>query len=254
MNPIDFPICLQTPDYMSTSESWHGHMPFGLALIDIIRPSRVVELGVYYGDSFFTWCQAIRFLLLNTSCTVTGIDTFQGDESMGEYDGDGARTIVVSRAQSFYPDFTTIIHNTFDASIDRFANESIDLLHHDGCHNYDAVKHDFESWLPKLSHKGIWIMHDTEPSHLETGQVIDGASIFWRELVERFPHQTFSFPHAHGLGLLYPHDPPSTTIEILTHMQHDQAARVQHFFALLGSRVSAAYTMRKMLYKRTDLA
>lgn len=254
-NPIDHPICLSAPDFMSNSTPWHGHMPFGMTLTDILRPSQIVELGVYCGDSFFAFCQSARILKLSGSIEITGIDTFEGDPSMGGYDGDSIKATVASRIQSYYPDFARLIIDTFDKALDTFPDGSIDLIHHDGDHSYDAVRHDFNSWLPKLSPTGIWIMHDTQATFVtETNTLVDGSSIFWKELVAQYPGRTFEFTHSHGLGLLAPNDFPSNTIEWFCQNASTLSGdRVRHFFSLLAARVTAAHTQRRMLYKQTDL-
>ena len=50
-----------------------------------------------------------------------------------------------------YASFSHLIRSTFDEALANFGAGSIDLLHIDGRHFYDDVRHDFESWQPKLS-------------------------------------------------------------------------------------------------------
>ena len=61
-----------------------------------------------------------------------------------------------------YSGFAQLVRSTFDDALPYFEDGSVDLLHIDGRHFYEDVKHDFDFWLPKLSDRGIVLLHDTD--------------------------------------------------------------------------------------------
>ena len=59
-----------------------------------------------------------------------------------------------------YSAFSSLVRTTFDDALGHFRDGSIDLLNLDGFHSRDAVRHDFETWLPKVSTRGVVLLHD----------------------------------------------------------------------------------------------
>ena len=178
------------PDLMVDS-AWLEHAPFGFWVVEALRPRMIVELGVHGGFSYSAFCQAVERLQLPARCFA--IDTWRGDEHAGYY-GDDVYDAVCSHNRR-YDSFSRLIRSEFSDACSAFADGSIDLLHIDGCHRYEAVRHDFETWLPKLSKRGVVLFHDTA----EYAQGF-GVHRLWEELRVRYP--SFEFRHGHGLGVL----------------------------------------------------
>jgi GT2 family glycosyltransferase len=228
LNPLDHPVCLASPKRLTLLTAWQEHIPFAMFLIDILRPAVVVELGAQGGDSYCAFCQAVKELNLDARCYA--VDTWQGDQHTGAYDSqilDDLR----AHHDPLYGSFSRLIQSTFDEALDHFADGTIDLLHIDGYHTYEAVRHDFESWLPKMSRKGVVLLHDTNVH--ERGF---GVSRLWSEIKQGRPH--FEFLHGHGLGVLAVGEVRSKELQSLFEATDQESARIREFFFQMGRRLT----------------
>src|SRR5215468_5881750 len=189
--PIASAILLPA-DHLDAESAWNQHIPFAFWLVQAHAPSLFVELGTYRGTSYFSFCQAAAALRLPTRCFA--VDNWQGDLHAGVYD-ESVFAHVHACNERKYAGFSRLVRSSFDDALPHFLEGSIDLLHIDGLHTYEACRHDFESWLPKLSRRAIVLFHDTNVR--ERGF---GVHRLWAELIKRYPH--FEFVHEHGLGVL----------------------------------------------------
>ena len=172
--------------------SWVGHIPFAMWLVKELKPNTFVELGVHTGNSFFAICQAVQEAELSTRCI--GVDTWEGDFHAGVYD-DVIWNDVSTYTNQNYPTIVQLIRKKFDDALVDIPDVSIDLLHIDGFHTYEAVKHDFETWQKKLSDNAFILFHDIAEYRDDFG-----VHKFWDEV--KVLGDYLEFKHHHGLGVL----------------------------------------------------
>ena len=172
--------------------AWNGHIPLMFCLVRAIQPRRFVELGTHFGASFLAACQAVERLGLETECIA--VDTWQGDEHAGFYGEDVYQRFRRELDKHEYS-FAAHLRTLFADAAVEFEARSVDLLHIDGLHTYEAVRDDYETWLPKLTDDAVVLFHDTNVFERDFG-----VWQLFRELSAH--HLTFNFLHSHGLGIL----------------------------------------------------
>jgi uncharacterized coiled-coil protein SlyX len=225
-NPLDHPIIFQKPRRLVEPDAWVEHIPFAMFLIEIIKPMMLVELGVHTGNSYCAFCQAVQELKLNTKCYA--VDTWEGDEHAGKY-GPEVFTKLKEHHDPLYDGFSNLLKMTFDNALPYFQDKSIDLLHIDGLHTYEAVKHDYDNWLPKMTDKGVIILHDINVKEREFG-----VWKLWDEIKSQYP--SFEFFHGHGLGILLVGKNSSQSLKEFI-KQYEKSEEIRNLFYNLGSRL-----------------
>ncbi|MET4807873.1 class I SAM-dependent methyltransferase [Limibacillus sp. MBR-115] len=207
--------------------SWGEHIPFMLAVVSILRPRVFVELGTHHGASFFAVCQALKRREIGGQAIA--VDTWSGDSQAGFYDNS-----VLERFEHLldqrYKGIGRYLKMYFDEAAERFDNGSIDLLHIDGLHTYEAVSHDFKTWKDKVSPGGVILFHDINVYTKDFG-----VWRLWKELKKQY--QTFEFLHCHGLGILFMPGAAdgSPAQRLAAYLSNETEGDIlRHFFASVG--------------------
>lgn len=172
---------------------WAGHKYFAYDLISNLKPEVIVELGTHYGTSLWSFSQAVKDYYLDTE--INAVDTWVGEKHAGFY-GEEVFKTVNDIKNKYYPNLKiNLIRKKFDEALSLFEDNSIDILHVDGLHTYEAVKNDFENWIPKVKEGGIILFHDIMVSRDDFG-----VYKLWEELKNNY--KTLEFGHSYGLGVL----------------------------------------------------
>ena len=200
---------------------WASHRFFAYDLIRAFAPQSIVELGSHYGSSFFAFAQAAKDAHLNTK--LYAVDTWKGDDYTSHY-GEEVFNSFTNVWKKYYSQIDIkLLRSTFDEARSGFPDESIDLLHIDGSHHYEDIKHDFVSWLPKVRKSGIILLHDISEDKV-LGEIM-GSHKFWEEIKEQYSY-TSEFLFSWGLGVLFL--AKETYDLIFSYIDHDHYQRLSN--------------------------
>lgn len=231
-----FPWAEKLSPALLKSPWWIGHIPFAFELIGRQRPRRLVELGTYSGSSFAAFCQAAEACGAGTKCY--GIDLWEGDMHMGSFDEALFREVADYMAAS-HPQTATLVRKDFNSAVADFADGTVDFLHIDGTHTYEAVANDFRTWLPKLSDSGVVLFHDVNVTVENVGEPAKhfGVRRFFDETKAAYPHAEFD--HCYGLGVIVVG--ARAAPEVLELVELSRTPEAKAYFAARGEEVSRRF-------------
>ena len=144
--------------------------------------------------SFFAFCEAAeRF---SPHSFIYAVDTWEGDIHAGHY-SEEVYNKVASHWAAHHRIRASLVRSTFDEAAKYFEDSSVDILHIDGLHTYEAVTHDFETWLPKTKEESVILFHDINVREREFG-----VWLLWQKLQKDTRYTSLEVPNGHGLGIL----------------------------------------------------
>lgn len=222
---------LVKPPFKTEGTSVRAHSPFFYWVIENLKPDTLVELGIFNGDSFYSWCKKVQLCNLPTQCFA--VDNWKGDVHVGMYSEELYARFMQYLEKCPYKSFVHVMRGTFDEAAAKFAPNSINLVHIDGTHTYEAVKHDYEMWLPRMStHNGIMMFHDSDV-------VINnfGVKQLMTELKPLYPH--FEFYHSFGETMLLIGKDVPKPIKEITELSPGDTDIIRRAFEALGNIVMA---------------
>ena len=180
-NLSDYLEATTAPHWLTHNSAWIYHIPMASILVKVLRPRTFVELGTFRGDSYMAFCQAVRAIGTDTRCTA--IDNWRGDAHAGFYGPEILRELKASH-DPLYASFSRLLRADFPDALPEFAEGTIDLLHIDGHHTYEAVKQDFAEWFPKLSDRAVVLIEWPDRAH---GVLPSDAQVLHLEHVDGHP-------------------------------------------------------------------
>ena len=163
--------------------AWADHLFFVAEAVRHFEPQVIVDLGVDEGYSSFAFGT-------HNIGKIYGIDSFAGDEHIGEKSTYDKVMNVYSQIQADYGVNNIEFIKGFFNDVDHTWDKKIDFIHIDGLHTYDAVSEDFNTWSPFCTSNTVFFFHDVMSFPYTVGRFFEGLEGY-----------KFIRPQSNGLGV-----------------------------------------------------
>lgn len=110
------------------------------------------EIGTRHGESAKLWCEALPGLKLTCIDPYTVYHTRRSQEKQD--------AVYEVAKQTLAPFDVTILRKSSRDTVDDFGDGSLDFIHIDGDHTFDAIAMDLIQYVPKVRKGGLILVHD----------------------------------------------------------------------------------------------
>ena len=149
-------------DQPQFGEDWFTYSRFYLDMVQKFPTgSKFVEIGSWKGKS--SAYMAVEIANSAKQIEFTCVDTFLGSTELQDCAGiSELYNIFISNMKPLDSYYNVLKMTSLEAS-SLFEDKSLDFVFIDGCHEYECVKTDIISWMPKVKSGGIFAGHDYRP-------------------------------------------------------------------------------------------
>lgn len=207
--------------------SWNDFLPFIIWLVDAVRPSTILDIGVPGGNSALSFCQALDLSASDGRCISVRPWT--------EHASDGDQAVSVREAQQKYElsrhqHHLTMLHCGIDEALMNVDNGSIDLVSlDDNCHAGFSDR-TLAMISEVLSDRGAILVRG-----INKGSIDSGIKGFWSHISSA--GRNFELFHGDGLGILWIGRDPPEAAKNLSNLSALDSRRFREIYAQLGRAV-----------------
>lgn len=145
-------------DQYQFGENWFTYPLLYKSMVDLFPSgSHFVEVGSWKGKS--TAYLIVEIINSGKNIKFECVDTWEGSVEHGNIDSNSLYNTFLQNMMPLKDYFTHHRMKSVDAS-KMYKDESLDFVFIDACHEYDCVRDDISSWLPKVKKGGVIAGHD----------------------------------------------------------------------------------------------